>query len=185
MCRFSAQGMIRYPRTQKFSNWFSPCQYTAVSLPNPKVSPYPLSQSKSHDSSTYTSFTAISLFQTCLLMTHATTVRPRSRVMRVGGFYPRQRDNDIAVRCSLCTAHTYRLLQHNAFEQHSQGGFSPACSIHLLFYTCVHVIAFVAFIKRVRKISKNRLTISFVMSARPPGSNNSGPTRRIFMKICI
>jgi hypothetical protein len=62
------------------------------SLPNAKVSPYSLSQSKSqsksHDSSAYASLAAISLFQTRLLMTHATTVRPRSWGMREGGTTP-------------------------------------------------------------------------------------------------
>ena len=62
-----------------------------------------------------------------------------------GEFYPRQFDNDNAARCLLCLAHTFRLLQHNASQQHSQGGFPPVSSIHVPFYTRINIIIFVAF----------------------------------------
>ena len=84
-----------------------------------------------------------------------------------GGFWPRSYDSDNVARCVLCAAYTFRLLQHAHPSSIHRGTFSPVCSIHVPFYTCINVIVLVALIRHVLKIFESRLLALSRLFVRP------------------
>jgi hypothetical protein len=85
-------------------------------------------------------------------MTHATTLRPRSRGMRVEGSTPDD-PTTTTLHDAYCVQPTHSVCCDTRIRVEFTGRVFTRL-FHVQFYTSVNVTVFIAFIKRVRKISK-------------------------------